>query len=165
MISLSLSCSALKWQSQVPFFAFENRMQSIDLLLPPEPEVVQDGLSRIYDAFNITPKAKCFLGCSIGLQETSSLIQFNVGWDWKYKLYFCALRKFTDNSRHRDHWALYSRCSCPDDNVFFFTREDSANVVWYSQQKSTPISSFCSRHSIFFLQFLSWSVPCKKTKH
>lgn len=62
-----------------PFFAFENRMQSIDLLLPPEPEVVQDGLSRIYDAFNITPKAKCFLGCSIGLQETSSLIQFNVG--------------------------------------------------------------------------------------
>jgi hypothetical protein len=61
------------------YFKFVNRMDSIDLLLPIEPEVTEDGLSRIFDAFNITPNAQCFLGCSIGLQETSSVIQFNVG--------------------------------------------------------------------------------------
>ncbi len=60
------------------YFTFANRLKSIDLLLPPQPEVIEDGLSRIFNAFNITPKAQCFLGCSIALQETSSVIQFNV---------------------------------------------------------------------------------------
>ncbi len=60
------------------FFDFANRLESLDLLLLPQPEVTEDGLSRIFDAFKIQRNSKCFLGCSIGLLETSSLIQFNV---------------------------------------------------------------------------------------
>jgi hypothetical protein len=60
------------------FFEFANRLDSHELLLVPQPEAIEDGLSRIFDAFNIRRNAKCFVGCSIGILETSSVIQFNV---------------------------------------------------------------------------------------
>ena len=60
------------------FFEFANRLESLDLSLLSPPDVTEDGLSRIFDAFKIRRNSKCFLGCSIGLLETSSLIQFNV---------------------------------------------------------------------------------------
>ena len=60
------------------YFQFANHLESHDLLLQPQSEVAEDGLSRIFDAFKISRNTKCFLGCSIGMLQTSSLLQFNV---------------------------------------------------------------------------------------
>ena len=60
------------------YFQFANRLDSHDLLLRPQADVTEDGLSRIFDAFKISRNAKCFFGCSIGMLETSSHLEFNV---------------------------------------------------------------------------------------
>jgi hypothetical protein len=84
------------------FFEFANSLDVHELFLAPQPEVMEDGLSRIFDALKIKRNAKCLLGCSIGLLETSSFIQFNVSPSFHRIPYFYAFavsHKFTDHSR------------------------------------------------------------------
>jgi hypothetical protein len=81
------------------FFEFAKSLDVHELFLAPQPEVMEDGLSRIFDALKIRRNAKCLLGCSIGLLETSSFIKFNVSF---HRIpYFMLLQSHTSSQTTR----------------------------------------------------------------